>query len=117
MSKDYGKISNTTKVGSGFSYEDIARHLNILNKTNDNPNKKLIKYIIENYVSNPVVTGEIAITADIYSKGRVAGYNHRIPLFNGEVVEVVHQIISNKAELIGRNLYEIDGIEFRVKQR
>lgn len=114
MSKDYGKILLVNKTGEGFSYEDIARHLKLLNKTNNNPNKKLVKYIVEEYLINPIITGEIAVTADIYSKGKVAGYNHKIPLFSGEVVEQVYKVVAQKSELIGRNLYDLDGIEFRT---
>jgi hypothetical protein len=103
---------DTSETGSGYFCEEIAEMLGVLNKTNDNPNKKLIKKIAEFLDLNPSGYRE----SEVYnsSNGGIGYHLHQKPKYSVEQIELIKRVIQ-ACDVSPKGYCKFEGVTFRKR--
>jgi hypothetical protein len=102
----------TTETGEGATYEEIAKYCGVLNKTNNNYNKKLIKKIAETYKLIP--SGYIE--TEVYNRSNSSPYGYHTnqkPKYNEKDIQLIKKVISDTNVPDPKGLYTFKKVAFR----
>lgn len=106
--------------GDGYICEDIALGLGLLNQSNDNPKKELIKYVAE--YAKIKSSGELETQIWNESNGSMNGFHENIKnKYSIDSIKEILKIIGENSQRINGDLWCFNGdkhkkIKFRVKK-
>ena len=101
--------------GDGYICEDIALGMGVLNKTNKNPNKKLIKRVAE--YAKIKKSGEIRTEVYNESNGSMNGFHENIKLkYSTDAIMKILEILEKSSRCIKDDLWYFKDVKFRVKK-
>lgn len=85
---------DTEEIGEGYFCSEIAEMCGVFNKTNNNPNKKLIKEIADFYQLKPSGFKY----SNIYNTSNNSPYgyhSHETPMYDGQELDFIRNVIKD----------------------
>jgi hypothetical protein len=112
---DLHRDTTTQEIGDGYFCEEIADKIGLLNSTNDNPNRLLVKYVAEKLFLKP--SGSISGEIIHQSNGSMCGVHPFVKnKYNDKHIDMILGEVNRKKRWVGGNIFQYDTKKFKIRK-